>query len=156
MNYNNLNKTEWHFWPLQRHFKEHQFIHLFRKHLLPPVDCWMLGLQRWMRHRAWPYIRYCLAYRIRFKNNLTPIMSEEREEKELACSEELQNALKVILEGSEGWLAHWRMDCREREEPSKGTNVGDLSFHTAGVKDMFSFKALNEYLNARLERCCCC
>lgn len=30
-------------------------------------------------------------------------MSEEREEKELACSEELQNALtKVILEGSEG------------------------------------------------------
>ena len=48
------------------------------------------------------------------------------------------------------------MDCREREEPSKGTNVGDLSFHTAGVKDMFSFKALNEYLNARLERCCCC
>ena len=44
------------------------------------------------------------------------------------------------------------MDCREWEEPSKGTNVGDLSFHIAGVKGMFSFKASNKYLNARFER----
>ena len=41
----------------------------------------MLGLQRWMRHRAWPYTRYSLVYRIRFKNNLIHLSCQRREKK---------------------------------------------------------------------------
>ena len=36
-----------------------------------------------MRHRAWPYTRYCLAYRIRFKNNLIHLSCQRREKKKL-------------------------------------------------------------------------
>ena len=85
----------------------------------------MLGLQRWMRHRAWPYTRYSLVYRIRFKNNLIHLSCQRREKKksrlaQKSCKmlsrrwfwkdlkDDFSNESTFRMRWPKYWMAGWR------------------------------------------------
>ena len=92
----------------------------------------MLGLQRWMRHRAWPYTRYSLVYRIRFKNNLIHLSCQRREKKkswlaQKSCKmlsrrwfwkdlkDDFSNESTFRMRWPKYWMAGWhhRLDAHE-------------------------------------------